>query len=105
GYPIIGIYQDKACNIFNLKDFHNNIDNISINYNPCKNDFILKSDDDKKNPDKQVLNYLCDVLEESIHSNFKALETMVEDIKKLENQKTMPHTWEDLNHNTMYWNS
>ncbi|CAG8584675.1 6863_t:CDS:1, partial [Racocetra fulgida] len=43
----------QACNIFNLKDFHNNIDNIFINYNPCENDFILESDDDEKNPDEQ----------------------------------------------------
>ncbi|CAG8687650.1 3529_t:CDS:1, partial [Cetraspora pellucida] len=43
------------------------IKKILIDYNSVetyKNNFVLSSDDDKENSDKQILNHLCNILEE-----------------------------------------
>ncbi|CAG8519602.1 4523_t:CDS:1, partial [Cetraspora pellucida] len=66
-YPIIGISNSEIPNVFNFQDTHIDIKNIPINYNlieDYENDFILSSDDDKENSDEEVLNHLCNVLEE-----------------------------------------
>ncbi|CAG8813007.1 19575_t:CDS:2, partial [Racocetra persica] len=66
-YPIIGISNDEIQNVFNFQDTHIDIESIPINYNSIEdyeNDFVLSSDDDKENSDEEVLNHLCNVLEE-----------------------------------------
>ncbi|CAG8598692.1 5064_t:CDS:2, partial [Cetraspora pellucida] len=40
---------------------------------------------------------------ERIHSNFKPLEKMNDDIMKLKSCRTMSQTWKDFNNNTQYW--
>ncbi|CAB4384538.1 unnamed protein product [Rhizophagus irregularis] len=39
----------------------------------------------------------------NVRLNFRSLERMNNDIIALENRKTMPKTWQNLNNNTMYW--
>ncbi|CAG8804967.1 13210_t:CDS:2, partial [Cetraspora pellucida] len=66
-YPIIGIRNDEIQNIFNFQDTHMDIEKIPIDYNSVetyKNNFVLSSNDDKENSDEQVLNHLCNILEE-----------------------------------------
>ena len=66
-YPIIGIRNGEIQNIFNFQDTHMDIEKIPIDYNSVEtyeNDFVLSSDDDKENSDEQVLNHLCNILEE-----------------------------------------
>ena len=36
-------------------------------------------------------------------SKLQIIEKMNDDITALKNRQTMPRTWTDLNHNTIYW--
>ncbi|CAG8520639.1 25524_t:CDS:2, partial [Racocetra persica] len=109
-----------------LEEFNQEIvvDNLNSSM-PVLEESIIKyevSSDKKENKYETELEYLHEILnktkillEESynkpkghlwlknIHSNFKSLEKMNNDIVALNNHLTMPKTWKDFIKNTMYW--
>ncbi|EXX74573.1 hypothetical protein RirG_049850 [Rhizophagus irregularis DAOM 197198w] len=87
-----------------------------------EDDYIIESDNEEQQTYETDFAYLCEVLDKAkellkesynkpkrhlwlknVRKNFRLLEKMNNDIKALENRRTMPKTWKNFNKNTMYW--
>ncbi|CAG8813669.1 4848_t:CDS:2, partial [Dentiscutata erythropus] len=104
-YPLIATYEGEFINPFYC--YNSKALEISI-----IKELIVEYEEEyeiENNNEQEVyyqnLNHLNNVLDklQNVYSNFKPLEKMIDDIETLENRHTIPRTFKDFNHNTLYW--
>ncbi|PKC65982.1 hypothetical protein RhiirA1_513231 [Rhizophagus irregularis] len=125
-YPLISSYEGELVNVFGMEAPQNyKVSNILLIQNSItenEDDYIIESDNEEQQTYETDFAYLCEVLDKAkellkesynkpkrhlwlknVRKNFRLLEKMNNDIKALENRRTMPKTWKNFNNNTMYW--
>ncbi|POG59376.1 hypothetical protein GLOIN_2v1789188 [Rhizophagus irregularis DAOM 181602=DAOM 197198] len=125
-YPLISSYEGELVNVFGMEAPQNyKVSNILLIQNSItenEDDYIIESDNEEQQTYETDFAYLCEVLDKAkellkesynkpkrhlwlknVRKNFRLLEKMNNDIKALENRRTMPKTWKNFNKNTMYW--
>ncbi|GBC36468.2 ATP-dependent DNA helicase PIF1 [Rhizophagus irregularis DAOM 181602=DAOM 197198] len=118
-YPLISSYEGELVNVFGMEAPQNyKVSNILLIQNSItenEDDYIIESDNEEQQTYETDFAYLCEVLDKAkellkesynkpkrhlwlknVRKNFRLLEKMNNDIKALENRRTMPKTWKNF---------